>query len=109
MHLQRGYWVILDRYIASGLAYAIAKGVDSSWASHPDEGLPHPFKTFLLTPSEGCKREDFGEEVHDDTVFQRKVQNAFLEMARSSPNNWEIIERGSKKEVFQRIKKSLSL
>ncbi|KAI5951139.1 CDC8 [Candida jiufengensis] len=96
------YFVILDRYIYSGLAYTLAKNntdqktnenkiSDSNskinlsnieWLLTPDKGLPKPDLTLFLTlnPEEIAKRKGFGNERYEQEQFQQDVKKAFLKV-----------------------------
>ncbi|KAK7205320.1 thymidylate kinase Tmp1 [Myxozyma melibiosi] len=83
--LMAGQTVILDRYVPSGVAYSLAKGVDSmslEWCTAPERGLPRPDLTiFLDIDPENAKlqstRADFGQERYEVTEFQEKVRECF--------------------------------
>ncbi|KAI5963669.1 CDC8 [Candida pseudojiufengensis] len=102
------YFVILDRYIYSGLAYTLAKNkVDTTndtnkddksknitnsenkinlsnleWLLTPDKGLPKPDLTLFLTlkPEEISKRKGFGQERYEQETFQENVRESFLKI-----------------------------
>ncbi|KAG2734947.1 hypothetical protein G9P44_001161 [Scheffersomyces stipitis] len=99
--LNDGYFVILDRYIYSGIAYSLAKyeysktannsGViasttaseqmgDVEWLYGPDKGLPKPDLTLFLTLDlvELGKRKGWGNERYELEEFQKIVKSSFL-------------------------------
>jgi dTMP kinase len=46
--LQKGNFIILDRYAYSGVAFTSAKGLDYEWCKNSDRGLPRPDMVFFL-------------------------------------------------------------
>ncbi|KAI5955574.1 CDC8 [Candida theae] len=101
--LRQGYFVILDRYIYSGIAYTLAKhkGTDTSttsttstsngslanlsnveWLLAPDKGLPKPDLTMFLTldMDEISSRKGWGDERYEMVEFQSKVKQCFLDI-----------------------------
>ncbi|KAK9323967.1 thymidylate kinase-domain-containing protein [Lipomyces orientalis] len=83
--LAAGQTVILDRYVPSGVAYSLAKGVPGmslEWCLAPDRGLPQPDVTiFLDVDPDNAKlqtaRADFGRERYEVSEFQAKVRECF--------------------------------
>ncbi|KAK9361355.1 thymidylate kinase-domain-containing protein [Lipomyces starkeyi] len=83
--LAAGQTVILDRYVPSGVAYSMAKGIPDmslEWCLAPDRGLPQPDVTiFLDVDPENAKlqtaRADFGRERYEVSEFQAKVRESF--------------------------------
>jgi dTMP kinase len=85
--LARNEIIILDRYIASGVAYSVAKGLNIDWCIRTQTGLPLPDVTICLYNIEDdlTAREKYGEERHDDSEFQQKVQDAYIHYAAEGP------------------------
>lgn len=93
--LHEGFFVVLDRYIYSGVAYSLAKlraGLSTSpemcdvnWLFGPDRGLPEPDATIFLTlPIEVlCERKGWGEERYEDKVFQQMVKECYIQLLHS--------------------------
>lgn len=77
--LQEGSVVLLDRYVYSGLAYSVAKGLAPEWCRSFDAGLPEPDLVFYLDipVAVAAARGDFGAECHDTTEFQQRVDDAY--------------------------------
>lgn len=71
--------VIFDRYVDSGIAYSVAKGLDCDWCQSSDRGFPEPdVRIFLdIDPDMAATRDGFGEERHDNVEFLRKVREYF--------------------------------
>ncbi|CCE63831.1 hypothetical protein TPHA_0F03510 [Tetrapisispora phaffii CBS 4417] len=82
--LNEGYYVILDRYVYSGVAYSLAKeveGMDIDWCLNCDKGLIKPDLTIFLTNDKTNKdREGFGDERYEKIAFQLKVKEKFFEI-----------------------------
>ncbi|KAK9494105.1 thymidylate kinase-domain-containing protein [Lipomyces doorenjongii] len=83
--LAAGQTVILDRYVPSGVAYSLAKGIPDmslEWCIAPDRGLPQPDVTiFLDVDPDNAKlqtaRADFGRERYEVSEFQANVRESF--------------------------------
>lgn len=86
--LQSGTFVILDRYIYSGIAYSYAKNGDLEWLYAPEIGLPKPDLTIYVNISvdEILKRLGWGDERFETVEFQKKVQKGF-EVLFSKPDD----------------------
>lgn len=111
--LNQGYFVILDRYIYSGIAYTLAKHkhTDSNetdtltnlsnveWLLSPDKGLPKPDLTMFLTldMDEISSRKGWGDERYEMVEFQSRVKQCFLDILdeRNDPSV-KIVDVGSK-------------
>lgn len=89
--LNEGKFVVLDRYIYSGIAYSLAKLKQSStqpemgsvdWLYSPDKGLPKPDLTIFLTLDlkELGNRKGWGEERYEKEEFQKTVKLCFEEV-----------------------------
>lgn len=87
--LNDGHFIILDRYIYSGIAYSLAKqGTSGSqlgdlqWLYSPDIGLPKPDLTLFLdiNVEELGKRLGWGEERYETVQFQKLVQKSFYRL-----------------------------
>ncbi|KAK6463749.1 thymidylate kinase [Scheffersomyces coipomensis] len=97
--LNDGYFIVLDRYIYSGIAYSLAKFEyaklnkegnitstvdkqigDVNWLIGPDVGLPKPDLTLFLTIDlqELANRKGWGDERYELQEFQTIVKKSFL-------------------------------
>ncbi|KAI5968682.1 CDC8 [Candida margitis] len=119
--LNDGYFVVLDRYIYSGIAYTLAKhkltadgdsktttisqggntanlsNVD--WLLASDKGLPKPDLTMFLTLGidEISSRKGWGDERYELQEFQLKVKQCFLEtLDDANDPTVEIVDVGGK-------------
>lgn len=77
--LECGITVLTDRYVASGVAYSRAIGLDPDWCEHSDKGLLRPDVTIQLEISNQTQldRGGFGIERYENIDLQRKVHEAF--------------------------------
>ena len=77
--LNQGITIIVDRYIMSGVAMSMSKGMDRDFCLEQEMGLPSPDITFYLRVpiSQSMKREGFGQELYETAEFQNKAQIAF--------------------------------
>ena len=77
--LSKGVIVIIDRYIASGLAFSMAKGLALDWCVPADAGLPAADMTFYLqiSPEQAALRGNYGRERYEVVEFQQKVALAY--------------------------------
>jgi dTMP kinase len=112
--LQKGKVVLANRYIASGVAYGMAHGLEKSWLWNLEEGLPKPDQTFLidiphdLSFARKAKERDLYEE---QTDLLRRAREAYLALALEG--NWAVLD--GKREVesvfgdlFKRVMEILS-
>ncbi|EMG49518.1 CDC8 Thymidylate kinase [Candida maltosa Xu316] len=111
--LNDGFFVILDRYIYSGIAYTLAKHDDDDesrtisdsqlgdvdWLIGPDRGLPKPDLTLFLTLDleEISKRKGWGDERYEMQDFQSKVKQCFLKILNTETDpSISIVDVGQK-------------
>lgn len=105
--LKNGVNIICDRYIASGVAYSVTRGLDMEWCIHSDKGLPAPDVTFQLELpiEEQMRRAGFGEERLETREFQQSVAEAFRRLSSEFyPYTWTPVSAlGSVDEVHERL------
>jgi len=91
--LQEGKVVLANRYIASGVAYGMAHGLEKDWLWNLEEGLPKPDQTFLidippqLSFARKAKERDLYEERTD---LLKRAREAYLDLA--SEGNWAVLD-----------------
>jgi len=91
--LKKGRVVLANRYIASGVAYGMAHGLEKGWLWNLEEGLPVPDQTFLIDiPHEisfarKAKKRDLYEEQKD---LLKRAREAYLDLAREG--NWAVLD-----------------
>lgn len=73
--LQSGTTIILDRYSFSGVTYSMAKGLEKLWSCTTEVGLPKPdiVLFFDVNPEKTARRNGFGDEVMECSIFQKLV------------------------------------
>ncbi|CAR29263.1 hypothetical protein ZYGR_0Z01850 [Zygosaccharomyces rouxii] len=90
--LLSGKHVIMDRYVYSGIAYSLAKGIDGmdfDWCIQPDKGLIKPDLLFFLSNRDSldtASREGFGQERYESLAFQEKVRDQFYRVLERLEN-----------------------
>ena len=95
-YISNGITVVLDRYVPSGIAYSVAKGLDAQWCSKPDIGLPKPDMVFwfALNPEIALRRGQQAmikgkeKEIFDDVDFLVKVHDVYNGMALADVDGW---------------------
>lgn len=89
--LNEGYFVVMDRYVYSGVAYSLAKLRRNTsspemalveWLMASDKGLPKPDMTLFLSLDleTTALRKGWGEERYEKIDFQQGVKECFLEL-----------------------------
>lgn len=89
--LNEGFFVVMDRYVYSGVAYSLAKLKRNTsspemaladWLMACDRGLPKPDMTLFLSLDlkTNALREGWGEERYEKLDFQQDVKECFLEL-----------------------------
>jgi len=108
--LERGAWVICDRYIDSTYAYQVAAGglAEQAFRTLPAMiGAPVPDLTFILDldPSAGLARSQgaaAGEDRYEqmDAEFHAEVRDAFLELAQREANRCIVFNAALPRETL---------
>lgn len=83
--LRDGVYVVVDRYLHSGRAYAVADGVDP-----PSEIMPDPDIVYYLKadPSQLAYRSGYGDHVTETLDYQKRVHSAFEKLVE---RNWCVV------------------
>ncbi|KAL7274367.1 Thymidylate kinase [Rhizina undulata] len=102
-HLEAGTTVILDRYVHSGIAFSVAKGLPYDFCRNPEIGLPKPdVVVFLdLSEEEAQKRAGYGGERYEKLEFQRKVRGIFEGMREKEGGAWRVVDSGREPSVVE--------
>jgi len=111
-HLEKGHYVICDRYKHSTIAYQSTQGLSIEKLSKLQEDMPVPDAVFLIdTPAEiaaeRMKKDSRDEQKFEANLnFQKKVRQKYLELAKLFPNKIFIVD-GTKsvEEISTEIKK----
>jgi dTMP kinase len=110
--LKTGAIVISDRYSPSSIAYqAYGRGLDIATVRATDSlatgGLVPDLIILLDLPAEqGLKRKDrnASDRFHEqDMEFHQRVREAYLEMARTAPAQWVVIDARLPRPPIQAI------
>lgn len=104
--------LVLDRYVLSGLVYAMASGVDLEWRLGLRRFLTYePDLTIVLDmpAEEGMKRRPLGRDGYEaDLAFQNRVRSTYLAMAKM--HEYPVIHAcGTVPEVHAEIWKHVSV
>ena len=107
--LEKGAFVIADRYIPSGLAYGIANGLSLNWMLRLEEGLPKTNVVILVDiPVEvSLSRGRKGDIYEEDRELLIKVRKSYQELAQKF--NWITVNgEADVEEVFKAIWKDVA-
>ncbi len=118
--LEAGKAVISDRYYYSTVAYQSAQGVSPKWLSELNSFAPEPDLVIVLEVDYAIANQRLSgraKEVFEVEDFQRKVQDALLDIARgghlrlSRPGkSWKVIDASlGIDEVQKRIRDVVDL
>lgn len=99
-------YVIIDRYIPSGLAYGMVNGINLNWMLQMESMLYQPDLVILIDISSKISRQRKSEETRDvyekDLIFLDKVREAYLNLAKMF--DWIIVNgEGSLEEIHNNI------
>lgn len=104
--LDRGEWVICDRYADSTFVYqAYVRGLDADFVRRANAfatGGLLPARTFLLDldPEIGLSRLHSRDRLDAQPIeFHRKVRQGFRELVESEPNRWRVVDATSAPEA----------
>ena len=82
-----GLIVLFDRYIASGVAYGEAQGLDPEWLTALQVSLPQPELTILLdiAPETAVARKTVGRDRYErDLALLTRVRESYLRQAEQA-------------------------
>lgn len=112
--LQEGKVVLANRYVASGVAYGMAHGLEKDWLWGLEEGQPKPDQTFLvdIPPQVSFARKVKERDLYEErTDLLKRAREAYLDLA--SEGNWAVLD-GSREvesvfsDLFSRVVELLS-
>ncbi|MFH1444135.1 MAG: dTMP kinase [Candidatus Peregrinibacteria bacterium] len=105
--LAQSITIISDRYLHSTLAYGLALGIARKDLDEMNKKFIRPDVTFFLLPSFKALLERMGRRDHTDaleqTELQRKVYDAYRELAKEDPSIIVIDTAGDLEEVASKI------
>ncbi|OGJ18869.1 dTMP kinase [Candidatus Pacearchaeota archaeon RBG_13_36_9] len=110
-HLEKGHYVVSDRYKLSTIAYQSAQGMPVEKLKQMHEGMPIPDITFIVdVPAEigGERMDKDNRDKHRlkaSTEFQEKVRQKYLESVKHLPDEKIFIIDGTKsvEEIHKQI------
>jgi dTMP kinase len=109
--LDDGRAVVVDRYIASGVAYGAAQGLDMAWMLDVERGLRPADLTLLLdiTPEVSLSRKTTARDAYEERLdLLSGARAAYLTLARSP--GWHVVDANADREtVRKRVQAVLSL
>lgn len=110
--LERGAYVICDRYVESNLAHQVARGQSANRAElkkwmreveYDGFAMPKPDRIFLLDVAVDLARKrvrakskraytDDAEDIHEkDEGYLNRTRSAYLELAAEDPIKWRVL------------------
>ena len=105
VELSKKTFLICNRYFYSNLAYGIANGLDETWLTSLDDGLPRPDLTIFIdiSPSLSLTRKKDQRDVHErDQKLLSRVRRIYRGMANNE--DWVMIDgRGDPDVIADRI------
>jgi len=91
--IQRGRYIIINRYTASNLAYGMAHGLPLEWLISLEKGLPKPDLVLILDVSPGISfsRKERARDVHEENLkYLTAVRRAYLLLA--GKYGWNVLQ-----------------
>ncbi len=121
-HLEKGFIVICDRYFDSTTAYqGFGRKIDLDFIKKLNNFATKelaPDLTFLIDLDLGIalqrKKTDLDRLEKEDSEFHQRVRNGYLEIARSNPDRFVVVDgtqsiEAIQEEVFMKVKSKLAL
>lgn len=97
-------FIIIDRYIPSGLAYGIANGMELNWMLEIEKQLFQPDIVVLLditSKTSYSRKPQKDRDIYEKNLaFLEKVRDSYLELAKGF--NWLIINGENKTEEVEK-------
>ena len=100
--LAEGRAVVLDRYIASGVAYGAAQGLDMAWMLSVERGLPPADLTILLdiTPDVSLARKTTARDAYEARLdLLARAREAYLTLARGP--GWLVVDAAADRDTVR--------
>ena len=92
--LETNDFVIIDRYVSSGIAYGIVNGIEADWTLKVEGMLPQADLVILLDISSEVSKMRKSEELRD--VYEKKydfldkVRNVYIDLSKKY--NWLVVD-----------------
>ncbi len=100
--LADGRAVVVDRYIASGVAYGAAQGLATDWMLAVERGLPPADLTILLdiTPDVSLARKTTARDAYEArTDLLARARDAYLTLAREP--GWLVVDAAADRDAVR--------
>lgn len=100
--LAEGRAVVSDRYIASGIAYGAAQGLDMGWMLDVERGLPQADLTILLdiTPEVSASRKTVARDAYEARLdLMERARQAYLTLAQAP--GWLVVDATTDRETVR--------
>ena len=100
--LDEGRAVVVDRYIASGVAYGSAQGLGAEWMLTVEEGLPEAGLTILLdiTPDVSLARKTTARDAYEERLdLLAQAREAYLELAQNP--DWIVVDAAADRDTVR--------
>ena len=100
--LADGRAVVVDRYIASGVAYGAAQGLDLDWMLAVERGLPPADLTILLdiTPEVSLARKTTARDAYEArTDLLARARDAYHMLAREP--GWLVVDAAADRDTVR--------
>jgi len=100
--LAEGRAVVVDRYIASGVAYGAAQGLDLDWMLAVERGLPPADLTILLdiTPEVSLARKTTARDAYEArTDLLARARDAYHTLAREP--GWLVVDAAADRDTVR--------
>ena len=100
--LAEGRAIVVDRYIASGVAYGAAQGLDMEWMLAVERGLPPAGLTILLdiTPEVSLARKSSARDAYEARLdLLAHAREAYLILARDP--SWVVVDAAADRDTVR--------
>jgi dTMP kinase len=100
--LAEGRAIVVDRYIASGVAYGAAQGLELDWMLAVERGLPPADLTILLdiTPEVSLARKTTARDAYEArTDLLARARDAYLTLARGP--GWLVVDAAADRDTVR--------
>ena len=100
--LAAGHAIVVDRYIASGVAYGAAQGLATDWMLAVERGLPPADLTILLdiTPDVSLARKTTARDAYEARLdLLARAREAYLTLAREP--GWLVVDAAADRDTVR--------
>ena len=100
--LAAGHAIVVDRYIASGVAYGAAQGLALDWMLAAERGLPPADLTILLdiTPDVSLARKTTARDAYEERLdLLARAREAYLTLAREP--GWLVVDAATDRDTVR--------